>query len=103
MVFFIKKAREGINLNQIAHHKPTHVYRSDLFPAGLGGYSHEGFAWRFEIPSHLQSRALNNLLEHLGAVILAVIKTWVDIIAGCLKKRDCALSMTDSTTSEGWL
>ncbi len=28
---------------------------------------------------------------------------WIDIIAGRLKKDDCALSMTDSTTSEGWL
>ncbi len=50
-------------------------------------------------PSHLQFRASNNLLEHLAAVITP----WVDIIAGCLRKEDCALSMTDSTTSEGWL
>jgi hypothetical protein len=27
----------------------------------------------------------------------------VDILAGRLKPEDCALSMTDSTTSEGWL
>jgi hypothetical protein len=86
-------------MNQIAHRKPTHVYRSDSCPAGLGGYSHEGFAWSFKIPSHLQFRASNNLLEHLAAVITP----WVDIIAGQQKKGDCALSMTDSTTSKGWL
>jgi hypothetical protein len=28
---------------------------------------------------------------------------WVDIIRGRLKAGDCALSMTDSTTLEGWL
>jgi hypothetical protein len=28
---------------------------------------------------------------------------WVDIIRGRLKLGDCTLSMTDSTTSEGWL
>jgi hypothetical protein len=99
MIFFIKKAHKGISMNQISHQKPTHVYRSDSCPAGLGGYSHEGFVWRFEIPSHLQFRASNNLLEHLAAVITP----WVDIIAGRLRKGDCALSMTDSTTSEGWL
>jgi hypothetical protein len=86
-------------MNQIAHQKPTHVYRSDSCPAGLGGYSLKGSAWRFKIPSHLQFRASNNLLEHLAAVITP----WVDIIAGRLRKGDCALSMTDSTTSEGWL
>ena len=50
MIYFIKKAHEGINMNQIAYRKPTHVYRSDSCPAGLGGYSHKGFAWRFAIP-----------------------------------------------------
>ena len=86
-------------MNQIAHRKPTHVYCSDSCPAGLGGYSHKGFAWCFKIPSHLQFRASNNLLDHLAAVITP----WVDIIAGRLRKGDCALSMTDSATSEGWL
>ena len=86
-------------MNQIAYRKPTHVYRSDLCPAGIGGYSHKGFAWRWAIPSDLQFCASNNLLEHLAAVITP----WVDIIAGRLQKGDCALSMTDSTTSEGLL
>ena len=33
----------------------------------------------------------------------AVITPWIDIIAGRLSKGDCALSMTDSTTSAGWM
>ncbi len=86
-------------MNQIAFCKPTHVYRSDSCPAGIGGCSHEGFAWRWEIPLVLQFRASNNLLEHVAAVITP----WVDIIANQLQKGDCALSMTDSTTREGWL
>ena len=99
MLYLIKKIHKGINMNQIAFRKPTHVYRSDSCPAGLGGYSHEGFAWRFKIPINLQFWASNNLLEHLAAVITP----WVDIIAKRLQEGDCALSMTDSTTSEGWL
>ena len=93
------KCNQGIDLNLIAFRQPTHVYRSDSCPAGLGGYSREGFAWRFYLPDNLQFRASNNLLEHLTAIITP----WIDIIAGRLTKGDCALSMTDSTTSEGWL
>ncbi len=68
-------------------------------PAGLGGYSNSTFAWRWYLPSHLLFQASNNLLEHLAAIITP----WVDIIRGCLKVGNCALSMTNSTTSEGWL
>jgi hypothetical protein len=95
----LKKCRDGINMNSIAYRRPTHVYRSDSCPAGLGGYSDEGFVWRYYLPPELQSRASNNLLEHIAAIIT----TWVDILAGRLKHGDCALSMTNSTTSAGWL
>jgi hypothetical protein len=27
---------------------------------------------------------------------------WIDILAGRIKPEDCALSQTDSSTSEGW-
>jgi len=99
MIFFIKKAHKGVSMNPIAYQKPTHVYWSDSCPTGIGRYSHEGFAWRWDIPTDLQFWASNNLLEHLAAVI----NTWIDIIEDRLHKGDCALSMTDSTTSEGWL
>jgi hypothetical protein len=66
----------------------------------LGGYSHEGFALRFYLPDDLKFCALNNLREHLAVTITP----WIDIFAtGQLKEGNCALSMTDSTTSEGWL
>ncbi len=57
-----------------------------------------GFAWQFYLPNDLQFRASNNLLEHLAGTI----SPWVDILVGQLKEGDCTLSMTDSTTSEGW-
>jgi hypothetical protein len=65
----------------------------------LGGYSHKGFAWHFYLPDNLEFCALNNHLEHLAAIITP----WINIFAGQLKEGNCALSMTDSTTSEGWL
>ena len=85
-------------MNIIAYRKPTHIYRSDSCPWGLGGYSHEGFAWRWYVPSHLLFRASNNLLEHIASIITP----WIDILEKRLLFEDCALSMTDSTTSEGW-
>jgi hypothetical protein len=44
-------------------------------------------------------RASNNLFEFLAVVITP----WINIIHGCLTAGDCALSMTDSTTAEGWM
>jgi hypothetical protein len=93
MIGVIKRAYDGINLNIIVYQRPTHVYRSDSCPAGLGGYSDSGFAWRWYLLSHLLFRASNNLLEHLAAIITP----WVDIIRGRLTAGNCALSMTDST------
>jgi hypothetical protein len=99
LLFVLGKCHQGIDLNLIAFRRPTHVYRSDSCPAGVGGYSHKGFAWCFYLPDELKFRTSNNLLTHLTAIITP----WIDIIAGRLKKGDCTLSMTDSTTSEGWL
>jgi hypothetical protein len=67
--------------------------------AGLGGYSNEGFAWRYYLPQYLKFRASNNLLKHIAGIITP----WVDIIASRLTRSDCTLSMTDSTTLEEWL
>ena len=86
-------------MNLLVYRKPTKVYRSDSCPAGLGGYSSDGYAWRWYIPEWLRYRASNNLLEHIGGIITP----WVDILAGRLSPGDCCLSMGDSTTSEGWL
>ena len=36
----------GINMNLISFRRLTHIYRSNSCPCGLGGYSHQGFAWR---------------------------------------------------------
>ena len=94
---FLKIANDGISLNSIAFRRPTHIYRSDSCPAGLGGYSDRGWAWRWYLPKNLLFRASNNLLEHLAAII----SPWVDILAGRLKSQDCVLLMTDSTAAEG--
>jgi hypothetical protein len=99
MLRLLEIGRKGIDLNTIAYLAPTHVYHSDSCPAGLGGYSNNGHAWRFPIPANLRFRASNNFLEFIAAII----SPWIDIIEGRIGQGDCALSMTDSTTAEGWL
>jgi hypothetical protein len=34
---------------------------------------------------------------------VAIITPWIDLLASHLECKDCALSMTDSTTAEGWM
>ena len=95
---FLEKAHDGISMNSLAYRLPDRVYRSDSCPHGLGGYSDEGFAWRYYLPPDLRFRASNNLLEHIASIITV----WIDVLNGRLHKDDCILSMTDSSTSEGW-
>ncbi len=99
MLCFLDIAKQGIDMNLVAFRHPTHVYRSDPCPFGLRGYLDKGFAWRFEIPEDLRFQASNNLLEYIASII----SPWVDMLAGCLSRGDCALLMTDSSTSAGWL
>ena len=99
MQSILDKAKKGIDMNLLAFRSPDRIYYSDSCPAGLGGYSDQGFAWRFAIPHDLLFRASNNLLEFLAAVITP----WIDIILGRLTAGDCVLSMTDITTAEGWM
>ena len=76
MMKLLKKAKGGIDMNLLGFHSPDQIYHSDSCPAGLGGYSDQGFAWRFRIPDNLLFRASNNLLEFL----VAIVTPWVDII-----------------------
>ena len=99
MLFFLEEAHIEIDMNLLVYRKPAKVYRSDSCSTGLGGYSRDGFAWRFYIPLWLKFRASNNLLDHLATVITP----WINIIAKRLSPRDFSLSITDSSTSEVWL
>ena len=54
MLFVLEKDKAGVDLNITTHRKPTQVYRSDTYPAGLEGCSHEGWAWHFtSLPSYM--------------------------------------------------
>ena len=95
----LDKAKHGIDMNLLAFRSPDRVYFSDSCPGGLGGYSNEGRAWHFKVSNKHIFKASNNLLGFLAAII----SPWIDIIKGRLQAGDCAPSMTDSTTAEGWM
>ena len=99
MLLFLDKAHSGISLNNITFRQPTHIYYSDACPFGLGGYNHWGKAWRWSIPPELRFKATINMLEHIASTI----GPWIDILNDDLPPSSCTLSMTDSTTSAGWL
>ena len=96
---FLKLAHNGISMNQISYRKPTHTYRADACPFGLGGYSLKGRAWCFQIPTELRFRATINMLEHLASIV----GPWIDLIENNLPPLSCILAMGDSTTAAGWL
>ena len=99
MQTILNKAKEGIDMSLLAFRSPDCIYYSDSCPAGLGGYSNQGNKWCFKLPDNLQFHASNNLLEFLAAIITP----WINIIKGRLNPGESALSMTDSTTAEGWM
>ena len=68
MQFFLDTAHQGVSFNTITYHQPTHLYRSDSCPHGLGGYNHNGYSWGWKVPDDLLFRASNNLLEHLASI-----------------------------------
>ncbi len=53
MLEVLDKAKKSIDMNLLAFRSLDRVYYSDSCPAGLGGYSDEGYAWRFKVPDKL--------------------------------------------------
>ena len=88
-----------MNLNLVTFRMPTRNYRADACPAGIGGYSLQGRAWRFLILWHLQRCAAINFLERIASKV----GLWVDLEEGTLPRLSCVLTMTNSTTVRGWL
>jgi hypothetical protein len=89
MLKILNKAKGGIDMNLLGFRSPNRIYYLDSCPAGLGGYSNQGFMWCFRIPDNLLFCTSKNLLKF--------------IIGGHLSPGDCALTMTDSTTAKGWM
>jgi hypothetical protein len=78
MLKILDKSKGGIDMKLLGLRSPDRIYYSDSCPAGLGGYSNQGFTWHFRIPDDLLFRMSNNLLKFLATIITL----WIDIIVG---------------------
>ena len=95
----IMRAKNGIDMNNLAYRLPNIVFRNDSCPFGLGGYNVRAAGWRWIIPPDLRFRATNNLLEHLANIVSIKL----GLLDGSISKGDCVLSMSDSIVSTSWL
>ena len=86
-------------MNLLTHRLPTHVYRTDASEQGMGGYSADGIAWRFQIPVKLRGFLHINFLEFMTAFV----GPWLDHTLGHLPKFVAILAQTDNTCANGWM
>ena len=70
----LQQAQQGITINILTYHEPTHCYKADACEIGLGGYSLAGCAWWWKIPTDLRNWASINLLE----LIVSLVGLWID-------------------------
>jgi hypothetical protein len=97
--FLTHLSTKGVSFNNVCFTKPSHITYSDACEWGLGGYTMNGTAWRFEIPEHLRLRASINLLEFMAAII--TIK--MSLLHDPKSPFPRFLSFTDSSSALGWL
>ena len=90
-------AQEGVDLNHMNYTKPTNVGCTDACEHGLGGFTADGLARRFQLPEDLKGIFTINLLEFIAAVI----NIWMTIIHKGKGRK--ILNFTDSSSALGWL
>jgi hypothetical protein len=99
--FFITHVQKtGVSINNICITSITATTYSDACEWGMGGFTSQGHAWRYQIPTHLQLRASINLLEFIASIIT------VDLSINMDKhntKYPNILAYTDSSSALGWL
>ena len=66
---FLRKAKEGVNMNLVTFRSPNKIYINDASEHVLGGFSTHGCLWVYVILIPLRGRAHINLLELLAQVI----------------------------------
>ena len=99
--FFLTHLRdEGVSINNICTSKPTGTTYSDACEWGLGGFTLQGRAWRYYLPSALLLRGSINLLEFLAAILTIKISIEQD---DHKSKFPHILAFTDNSSAVGWL
>lgn len=77
--FLGKANKKGIRIDHITFTFPDYFTISDASKFGMGGFTSEGFAWRYKIPDHLLGIFSINILEFIAAIItisLSLLTYW---------------------------
>ena len=59
----------GIDINAITFTTPTMTVISDACETGLGGFTSDGKAWRYELPENMRGCFTINVVEFIASVI----------------------------------
>jgi hypothetical protein len=99
--FFITHVQsKGVSINNICNTSPSSIIYSDACEWGMGGYTTQGYAWRYYIPTHLQLRGSINLLEFMASIVTIEMSLQED-------NHNCShphiLAFTDNSSAMGWL
>lgn len=98
VLVFLDRTNTETSTNCMSYRSPLHYYRAYTCPWGIEGYNSNERAWRWELPPHLRWCATLNMLKFVATVI----GPWIDLIEQILPPLSCIVSITDSTTTNGW-
>ena len=90
----------GVSINNICLSKPSATTYSDACEWGLGGFTTQGNAWRFQLPPDLHHRASINLLEFMAAIITIQLSLDHD---DHHTEHKHILAFTDNSSALGWM
>jgi hypothetical protein len=100
-LFFLNHlSHSGISINNICITAPSATTYSDACEWGIGGYTTQGHAWRYLLPTHLRGRASINILEFIAAIITIHLSITHDTHPTI---HPHILAFTDSSSAAGWL
>ena len=95
--FIDKTTTQGVSLNNVTFTEQTSTLYSDACEHGIGGYTTNGRAWRYLLPTHLIGTMSINLLEFVAAAVTIVLT--ITETEGPHKP----LALTDNSSALGWL
>jgi hypothetical protein len=93
-------SKMGISLNNICLTAPSTVVFSDSCEWGIGGFTEQGYAWRYLLPASLRNRASINFLEFLAAIVTIQISLENDTHK---TNNPHILAFTDNSSALGWM
>ena len=98
--FLTVLSEQGRSINHTTFTLPRSFLKSDACYLGLGGFTSEGLAWRYWIPTHLQFRASINVLEFMAIRITI----WLALqFLKNIKSGIKIFGQSDNTSAIAWL